>query len=103
MLLNGLTDSFNILEITGALKEDWGTQLDLATSDAENTTILEPYLGMWQKMQRPLSARSPAQTCNWFLYRALPCELTLPSGGAAANSAKLSPALIISVHLTLPL
>ena len=38
-----------ILETIGALNKIAGTQLDLATWDAEQITILEPYLGMWQK------------------------------------------------------
>jgi acyl carrier protein len=42
LLLNGVIDSFGILEMIGALEEEFGIQLDLATLDAEQITILGP-------------------------------------------------------------
>ena len=41
-LLNGVIDSFGILEMISAIEKEFGTQLDLETLDAEQITILGP-------------------------------------------------------------
>lgn len=41
-LLNGVIDSFGILEMISAIEEEFGIQLDLAALDAEQITILGP-------------------------------------------------------------
>ncbi len=41
-LLSGVIDSFGILEMISAIEEAFGTQLDLATLDAEEITVLGP-------------------------------------------------------------
>jgi acyl carrier protein len=41
-LLNGVIDSFGILEMIGAIEEEFRIQLDLAALDAEQITILGP-------------------------------------------------------------
>ena len=43
LLLNGVIDSFGILEMISALEEEFRIQLDLATLDAEQITILGPF------------------------------------------------------------
>jgi acyl carrier protein len=42
LLLSGVIDSFGILEMISALEEEFRIQLDLATLDAEQITILGP-------------------------------------------------------------
>ena len=42
LLLNGVIDSFGILEMISALEEEFRIRLDLATLDAEHITILGP-------------------------------------------------------------
>jgi acyl carrier protein len=42
LLLNGVIDSFGILEMINALEEEFRIELDLATLDAEQITILGP-------------------------------------------------------------
>ena len=42
LLLSGVIDSFGILEMISALEEAFGIELDLATLDAEQITILGP-------------------------------------------------------------
>ena len=42
LLLSGVIDSFGILEMISALEEKFRIQLDLATLDAEQITILGP-------------------------------------------------------------
>jgi acyl carrier protein len=42
LLLNGVIDSFGILEMISALEEEFGIQLDLAALDAEQITVLGP-------------------------------------------------------------
>jgi acyl carrier protein len=41
-LLSGVIDSFGILEMVSAIEDEFQMQLDLATLDAEDTTILGP-------------------------------------------------------------
>ena len=41
-LLNGVIDSFGILEMIGAIENEFQIQLDLADLDAEQITILGP-------------------------------------------------------------
>ena len=41
-LLTGVIDSFGILELISALEQEFQIQLDLATLDAEQITILGP-------------------------------------------------------------
>jgi len=41
-LLNGVIDSFGILDMVSALEEEFQIQLDLAALDAEQITILGP-------------------------------------------------------------
>jgi acyl carrier protein len=41
-LLNGVIDSFGILEMISAIEEEFGIQLDLGTLDAEQITIIGP-------------------------------------------------------------
>ena len=41
-LLNGVIDSFGILEMITAIEEEFQIQLDLATLDTEQITILGP-------------------------------------------------------------
>ena len=41
-LLNGVIDSFGILEMISAIEEEFQIQLDLAPLDAEQITILGP-------------------------------------------------------------
>ena len=41
-LLNGVIDSFGILEMISAIEEEFGIQLDLEALDAEKITILGP-------------------------------------------------------------
>jgi acyl carrier protein len=41
-LLNGVIDSFGILEMISAIEKEFRIQLDLATLDAEQVTILGP-------------------------------------------------------------
>jgi acyl carrier protein len=42
LLLNGVIDSFGILEMISAIEEEFQIQLDLAPLDAEQITILGP-------------------------------------------------------------
>jgi acyl carrier protein len=42
LLLNGIIDSFGILEMISAIEEEFQIQLDLAALDAEQITILGP-------------------------------------------------------------
>ena len=42
LLLNGVIDSFGILEMISALEREFRIELDLATLDAEQVTILGP-------------------------------------------------------------
>ena len=42
LLLNGVIDSFGILEMISAIEEEFQIQLDLAALDAEQITILGP-------------------------------------------------------------
>jgi acyl carrier protein len=42
LLLNGVIDSFGILEMISAIEEEFQIQLDLAALDAEQITILAP-------------------------------------------------------------
>ncbi|PYK77299.1 MAG: hypothetical protein DME38_13940 [Verrucomicrobia bacterium] len=41
-LLNGVIDSFGILEMISAIEEEFGIQLDLEALDAEKITIIGP-------------------------------------------------------------
>jgi len=41
-LLSGVIDSFGILEMISAIEEEFGIQLDLATLDAEQITVIGP-------------------------------------------------------------
>lgn len=41
-LLNGVVDSFGILEMVSAIEDEFGLSLDLAALDAEQMTILGP-------------------------------------------------------------
>ena len=41
-LLNGVIDSFGILEMISAIEEEFGIQLDLGALDAEKITIIGP-------------------------------------------------------------
>jgi len=40
LLLNGVIDSFGILEMIGAIEDEFGVRLDMATLDAEQITII---------------------------------------------------------------
>ena len=40
LLLSGVIDSFGILEMIGAIEEEFGIQLDLEALDAEKITII---------------------------------------------------------------
>ena len=42
LLLSGVIDSFGILEMIGAIEEEFGIQLDLEALDAEQITIIGP-------------------------------------------------------------
>jgi acyl carrier protein len=42
LLLNGVIDSFGILEMISAIEEEFQIQLDLAPLDAEQITIIGP-------------------------------------------------------------
>jgi acyl carrier protein len=42
LLLNGVIDSFGILEMISTLEEEFHIELDLATLDAEEMTIVGP-------------------------------------------------------------
>ena len=42
LLLTGVIDSFGILEMIGAIEDEFRIQLDMATLDAEQITILGP-------------------------------------------------------------
>ena len=42
LLLNGVIDSFGILEMISTLEEEFHIELDLATLDAEEITIVGP-------------------------------------------------------------
>jgi len=42
LLLNGVIDSFGILEMISAIEEEFGIQLDLEALDAERITIIGP-------------------------------------------------------------
>ena len=41
-LLSGVIDSFGILEMVSSIEDEFGIQLDMATLDAEQITILGP-------------------------------------------------------------
>lgn len=41
-LLNGVVDSFGILEMVSSIEKQFGVELDLASLDAEQMTILGP-------------------------------------------------------------
>jgi acyl carrier protein len=41
-LLSGVIDSFGILELVSSIEGEFGIQLDMATLDAEQITILGP-------------------------------------------------------------
>ena len=41
-LLTGVVDSFGILEMVGAIEDEFQIQLDMATLDAEQMTLLGP-------------------------------------------------------------
>lgn len=41
-LLSGVIDSFGTLEMVSAIEDEFGIQLDMATLDAEQITILGP-------------------------------------------------------------
>lgn len=41
-LLNGVIDSFGVLEMVGAIEDEFGVSLDLETLDAEQITVLGP-------------------------------------------------------------
>ncbi len=41
-LLNGVVDSFGILEMVSSIEDEFGLELDLAALDAEQMTILGP-------------------------------------------------------------
>jgi acyl carrier protein len=42
LLLNGVIDSFGILEMISAIEEEFQIQIDLAALDAEHITVLGP-------------------------------------------------------------
>jgi acyl carrier protein len=52
LLLNGIIDSFGILEMISAIEEEFQIQLDLETLDAEQITILGP-LSRYVAEKRP--------------------------------------------------
>ncbi len=41
-LLSGVIDSFGVLEMVGAIEDEFAIRLDMATLDAEQITILGP-------------------------------------------------------------
>ena len=48
LLLSGVIDSFEILEMVSSIEDEFHTQLDMATLDAEQITIIGPlsrYIG----------------------------------------------------------
>jgi acyl carrier protein len=59
LLLSGVIDSFGILEMISALEEEFRIQLDLATLDAEQITILGPLSRYVAVNARPLSTEDP--------------------------------------------
>jgi len=61
-LLNGVIDSFGILEMISAIEEEFEIELDLAALDAEQITVLGPlsrYVAK-QGCSRKVSNSSPA-------------------------------------------
>jgi acyl carrier protein len=65
-LLSGVIDSFGILEMISSIEEEFGIQLDMATLDAEEITILGPLSQhVAQNTEADLSAGKPIT----FLYQ----------------------------------
>ncbi len=53
-LLSGVIDSFGILEMVTAIEDEFRIQLDMATLDAEQITILGPLSQYVSKNARPI-------------------------------------------------
>ena len=62
-LLNGVIDSFGILEMISAIEEEFEIELDLAALDAEQITVLGP-----------LSRYVAKQGCSWKVPNSSPAH-----------------------------
>ncbi len=58
-LLSGVIDSFGILEMVTSIEDEFRIQLDMASVDAEQITILGPLSAYVAKNARPNQAAGP--------------------------------------------
>ncbi len=59
-LLEGLIDSFGMLEMVSAMEKEFGLELDMTNLDADQMTVLGPlahYVAQQAQMRRPASDR----------------------------------------------